>query len=163
MNANGTQFETNLVVGLTAPQHIAVGGGNIYWTEASGNVRSASIAGAKTPRTIATGVEIGGIAVGSSKVYWTEKTSNVSGAIRSANHDGTAVANLFTLTAVPKGIAIDGSTLYWTNGWGKIQRRNVDRSKFQDLVTGLMGTGCPRSRWRECRHTDTRAAHATYR
>ena len=119
MNVNGTQFETNLVVGLTAPQHIAVGGGNIYWTEASGNVRSASIAGAKTPRTIATGMEIGGIAVGSSKVYWTEKTSNVSGAIRSANHDGTAVANLFTLTAVPKGIALTAAGSIGRTAGGK--------------------------------------------
>ena len=144
MNADGSQFETNFIVGLGSPHHIAVGGGNVYWTDANRNVRAANIVGDKTPRTIATSPgAIGGLVVSGNTVYWTEQTGNTTGRIRSVNFNGGphVAADLFTLTAVPHGIAVDGNTVYWANGWGKVQRRNVDRSKFQDLVTGLMAPG----------------------
>ena len=44
------------------------------------------------------------------------------------------------LTAVPQGIAIDAvnGKLYITNGWGKVQRLNLDGSNFEsNLITGL--------------------------
>ena len=142
MNVDGSQFETNLFVGLGAPMDIAVASGKVYWTDAAGSVRSANTEGTKVIRNIATGSgALGGIAAGSNKVYWTEQTGNITGRIRSANLDGTGVADLFALTAVPAGIAVDGNTVYWANGWGKVQRRNLDGSQFQDLVTGLMSPG----------------------
>ena len=142
MNVDGTGFETNLIVGLGKPIGIAVSSGRVYWTDAAGSVRYANTEGTKVVRNIATGSgALGGIAAGSDKVYWTEQTSATTGRIRSANLDGSGAADLFTLTAVPHGIAVDGNTVYWANGWGKVQRRNVDRSKFQDIVTGLMSPG----------------------
>ena len=144
MNVDGTAFETNFIVGLTALRHIAVGGGKVYWTDGAGNVRYANVAGDKSPHNIATGSgALGGIAASGNTVYWTEQTSSTTGRIRSANFNGApaVAADLFTLTAVPAGIAVDGNTLYWANGWGKVQRRNIDRSKFQDVVTGLMAPG----------------------
>ena len=144
MNIDGTQFETNLIVGLGAPMSIAVSSGSVYWTDASGNVRYANTEGTKVVRNIAVGASaIGGIAVGSSKVYWTEQTSDTTGRIRSANLDGTGAADLFTLTAVPAGITVDAATgkVYWANGWGKIQRRDLSGAKFQDVVTDLMAPG----------------------
>ena len=144
MNIDGTQFETNLIVGLDAPMSIAVSSGRVYWTDAAGNVRYANTEGTKVVRTIAVGASaIGGIAVGSSKVYWTEQTSDMTGKIRSANLDGTGVTDLFTLTAVPAGIAVDAAAgkVYWANGWGKIQRRDLSGAKFQDVVTGLVAPG----------------------
>ena len=143
LNVDGTQFETNLIVGLESPMSIAVSLGRVYWTDAAGNVQVANVAGDKSPRNIATGSDIGGIAVGRSKVYWTEQTSDISGKIRSANLDGSGAADLFALTAVPHGIAVDTAAgkVYWANGWGKIQRRDLSGAKFQDVVTGLMAPG----------------------
>ena len=142
MNVDGSQFETNLIVGLGNPMSIAVASGKVYWTDASGSVRYANTEGTKIVRNIATGSgALGGIAAGSNKVYWTEQTGNATGRIRSANLDGSGIADLFSLTAVPAGIAVDGNNVYWANGWGKVQRRNIDGSKFQDLVTGLMAPG----------------------
>ena len=142
MNVDGTAFETNLIVGLGNPMDIAVASGKVYWTDAAGSVRYANTEGVKIVRNIATGSgALGGIVVGSDKVYWTEQTGNITGRVRSANLDGTGVADLFALTAVPAGIAVDGNTVYWANGWGKVQRRNIDGSKFQDVVTGLMSPG----------------------
>ena len=142
MNVDGTAFETNLIVGLGNPMDIAVSSGKVYWTDASGSVRYANTAGTKVVRNIATGSgALGGIAADSNKVYWTEQTGNTTGRIRSANLDGTGIADLFSLTAVPAGIAVDGNNVYWANGWGKVQRRNIDGSKFQDIATGLMMPG----------------------
>ena len=144
MNIDGTQFETNFIVGLGAPMSIAVSSGSVYWTDAAGNVRYTNTEGTKVVRNIAVGASaIGGIAVGSSKVYWTEQTGDMTGKIRSVNLDGTGAADLFTLTAVPAGIAVDAVTgkVYWANGWGKIQRRDLSGAKFQDVVTGLMAPG----------------------
>ena len=144
MNVDGTAFETNFIIGLTALRHIAVGDGKVYWTDAAGNVRYANVTGDKSPHNIVTGAgALGGIAASGNTVYWTEQTSSTTGRIRSANFNGApaVAADLFTLTAVPHGIAVDGNTLYWANGWGKVQRRNIDRSKFQDVVTGLIAPG----------------------
>ena len=142
MNADGTGFETNFIVGLGNPMSIAVSSGNVYWTDTNGSVQYANTEGTKIVQNIVTGSgDLGGIAAGSNKVYWTEKTSETTGRIRSANLDGTGVADLFALTAVPAGIAVDADKVYWANGWGKAQRRNIDGSKFQDVVTGLMSPG----------------------
>ena len=74
------------------------------------------------------------------KLYWAEKTSDRTGRIRGANLDGTGVQLVKDLTSVPYGIVLDAADgkIYLTNGWGKIQRLNVDGSNFQpNLITGL--------------------------
>ena len=103
MNVDGSNFQTNLIIGILAPKGLAVD-------------------------------SIGG------KVYWIEQTGERTGTIRRANLDGTAVALVKDLTAVPQGIAIDAlnGKLYITNGWGKVQRMNLDGSQYEsNLITGL--------------------------
>ena len=80
------------------------------------------------------------IDVGNEKVYWTEKTGNRTGRIRRANLDGTNVQLVKNLTSTPHSIALDTAAdkIYLTNGWGKIQRLNIDGSKFEpNLITEL--------------------------
>ncbi len=74
------------------------------------------------------------------KLYWTEKTGDRTGRIRGANLDGTNVKLVKNLTSVPHSIALDAANgkLYLANGWGKIQRMNLDGSNFQsNLITDL--------------------------
>ena len=140
MNLDGTQFETNFLTGLSDPMHIAVADGNVYWTQAGGSVRAASISGAKTPRDIVTGAEgLTGLAAGGGKVFWTEQTGKNRGRVASANPDGTGVAVVHAVTASVYGLAMDPAThrLYWTNGWGKVQR-SANATRYQDVATGLM-------------------------
>ena len=136
MNTDGTRFETNLIVGLTAPMRLTVSGGNVYWTEAGGSIRFSNVSGPKTTKTLVTGSgTLGGIVSDANKVYWTEQTGPRSGKVRGANLDGTEVSDIYTVTAALHGLAIDpaNNRLYWTNGWGKVQR-----ARSQDVVTGLM-------------------------
>ena len=76
-----------------------------------------------------------GIAVGGGKVYWTSQ----SGAISSANLDGSGATTLTTIQAVPMGIAVDtaGSKLYWTNARGRIQSANLNGSGIKTVLPGL--------------------------
>ena len=140
MNLDGSQYETNFITGLTNPMHVAVANGNIYWTEGEGRVRAANLTGAKTPRNIVTGTgTLTGLAAGRNKVFWTEQTGTNRGRISSANPDGTGVTVVYPVTASVYGLAIDPATnrLYWTNGWGKVQR-SANASRYQDVATGLM-------------------------
>ena len=118
--------------------HIAVSGSRVYWTDGSGRVQSAPLQGTKVIQNIVMNSgTLGGIVVDSRKVYWTEQTGSRSGRIRAANLDGTGITNAYTVTATVHGLAIDpaNNQLYWTNGWGKIQRGAPSRG---DVVTGLM-------------------------
>ena len=139
MNVDGTGFQTNFLVDLGTPQSITVSDSRVYWTDGSGRVRHAPLQGQKTIRNIVTGSgALGGIVTDGNKVYWTETTGERSGRIRSANLDGTgAVTDVYTVTATVHGLAIDpaNNQLYWTNGWGKVQRGAPSRG---DVVTGLM-------------------------
>ena len=140
MNLDGSRYEPNLVIGLNAPKHIAIGGGNVYWTEGNGDIRYAKTDSSDTIRTLATtGGTLGGLAISGDKVYWTHKTGSASGKIRYATRDGSSRDDLATLMAVPHGISIDAAAnkVYWSNDLGKIQRMNLDGSKFQDVVTRI--------------------------
>ena len=78
--------------------------------------------------------------VANDTLYWTEATSNTTGRIRSANLNGTNAQLVKELTSLPLDITFNpaDSKLYLTNGWGKMQRLNVDGSGFQpNLITDL--------------------------
>ncbi|MDE0467623.1 MAG: leucine-rich repeat domain-containing protein [Candidatus Poribacteria bacterium] len=144
INADGTGFEYNFIPNVSAPMSIAVVSGNVYWTDAAGNVRYANTEGIKMVRNIAVGATtIGGIAVGSNKVYWVEQTGTNGGRVRSANFDGSGVEDAFTTRAVPYGIAIDTAAgkIYWSDGVGNIQRRNLDGTGYEEIVSNLMAPG----------------------
>ena len=138
MNVDGTSFETNFLVGLGTPMRIAVSGSRVYWTDGSGRVRHAPLQGQKTVRDIVSDSgALGGIVADAQNVYWTEQTGPRNGRIRQANLNGSNVRDAYTVTATVHGLAIDpaNNQLYWTNGWGKVQRGAPSRG---DVATGLM-------------------------
>ena len=60
-------------------------------------------------------------------LYFGVKTSEETGAIRRSNLNGSNVQTVLSLTAVPRGIALDsnGSTIYLANSRGRLQRINT--------------------------------------
>jgi hypothetical protein len=116
---------------------------NIYWTNEGsypdGGVMQAPIAGGP-PMTLASGVpDPLGIAVDSANVYWVNAgtTSSVDGrATRTWNGDGSVMkvpigggtpTVLASGLSGPYGIAIDGTSVYWTNvGDGTVMKVGLD-------------------------------------
>ena len=110
------------------PPMLWVDGGAIY-----------ALVGA-SPQRFAPGVDNAlNIAIGGGKVYWTEKTGESGGTINSANLNGSDVAELTSIKAVPMGIAVDvaGSKLYWTNSRGRIQSADLDGSGITNVMQNL--------------------------
>ncbi|MDE0325618.1 MAG: T9SS type A sorting domain-containing protein, partial [Candidatus Poribacteria bacterium] len=104
----------------------------MYWIAGGGLYR---LAGASAEQIAERATDV---AVGSDKLYWIEQTSETRGAIHHANLDGSDAAVVKTLTSVPKGVALANGKLYITNGWGKIQRMNVDGTQFEtNFLTNL--------------------------
>ena len=141
LNLDGSNFQSNLITGLAAPQHVTldVSGGKVYWT-VQGSIWRANLNGTNREQLIAGLSEIRGLAVAGNRVYWTEKEGDAArGSIRSAARNGSDVKTLTTLMSVPVGIAVDTAQrqLYWTNSRGKLQRANLAGQHIQDVITGL--------------------------
>ena len=114
-----------LVAAANRPVMYWIAGGGLY-----------SLSGAKEAKIAESA---NGVAVGGGKIYWTSQVNASSGAINSANLDGTNATTLTTILAVPMGIAVDtaGSKLYWTNTRGRIQRANLDGSSIKNVLLDL--------------------------
>ena len=112
------------------PPMLWVDGGAIY-----------ALVGASPQRFAASVDNALNITVGGGKVYWTEKTGD-AGTINSANLNGSDVAELTSIQAVPMGIAVDtaGSKLYWTNSRGRIQSADLDGSGITNVIPGGLDT-----------------------
>ena len=113
----------------------------MYWIDGEAGALQ-SLTGSRVQRLVQSVQNATGIAVDAAggKIYWIEKINNRSGRIRAANLDGTNVRSVASLTSAPTSIAVDGlnKRLYITNGWGKVQRLDVDGKNFRsDLITGL--------------------------
>ena len=143
-NLDGSNVE--LVKELTSvPLGIAIDAENskLYLVNGWGKIQRMNLNGTDFQPNFITGLAAPvhtTIAVGGGKLYWTQRTSNTTGEIWRANLDGSNVELVKELTSVPLGIAIDAenSKLYFTNGWGKIQRMNLDGTDFQpNFITGL--------------------------
>ena len=102
----------------------------MYWID---NGMLYGLAGAKAAKIAESA---NGVAVGGGKIYWTSQVNASSGAINSANLDGTNATVLTSILAVPMGIAVDtaGSKLYWTNTRGRIQSANLDGSSIKNVL-----------------------------
>ena len=114
-----------LVTAANRPMMYWIAGGGLY-----------SLSGAKEAKIAESA---NGVAVGGGKIYWTSQVNASSGAINSANLDGTGATTLTTILAVPMGIAVDtaGSKLYWTNSRGRIQSANLDGSSIKNVMPNL--------------------------
>ena len=82
-----------LVTAANRPMMYWIAGGGLY-----------SLSGAKEAKIAESA---NGVAVGGGKIYWTSQVNASSGAINSANLDGTGATTLTTILAVPMGIAVD--------------------------------------------------------
>ena len=114
-----------LVTAANRPMMYWIAGGGLY-----------SLSGAKEAKIAESA---NGVAVGGGKIYWTSQVNASSGAINSANLDGTGATTLTSILAVPMGIAVDtaGSKLYWTNSRGRIQSANLDGSGIKNVMQNL--------------------------
>ena len=113
----------------------------LYWIDAEAGVLQ-SLTGPDVQRLVPSVQNATGIAVDAAgdKIYWIEKTGDRSGRIRSADLDGRNAVLVAELTSVPMGIAVDAARgkLYITNGWGRVQRFDVDGRNFRgNFVKGL--------------------------
>ena len=114
-----------LVAAANRPVMYWIAGGGLY-----------SLSGAKEAKIAESA---NGVAVGGGKIYWTSQVNASSGAINSANLDGTDATTLTSILAVPMGIAVDtaGSKLYWTNSRGRIQSANLNGSSIKNVMQNL--------------------------
>jgi hypothetical protein len=93
---------------------VALGNGNVYWTQ-SPYVFSVAESGG-TVTTMATGTQPIGIAVDSKNVYWGDSLAgtNTNGTVNQIPVGGGSKVTLAT-GQTPFGIAIDSTTVYWAN------------------------------------------------
>lgn len=143
-NLNGTNVQ--LVRNLTsAPRKLAIDTVNkkLYLTNSWGKVQRMNLNGSSfQPSLIVNLTSPSGVAVDAAggKVYWIEQTGNRSGRLQRANLDGTDVELVKQLTSDPHGLTVDtvNRKLYLTNGWGKLQRMNLNGSRFEpNLIVNL--------------------------
>ena len=143
-NLDGTNVQ--LVKNLTsAPHSIAIDTTNdkLYLTNSWGKVQRLNLDGSNFQPNLITGLQSpnhSALDVVRGKVYWTEQTGKTRSKIQRAGLDGTNIELVKNLTSAPRGITVDSvnGKIYLTNGWGKIQRLNLDGSNFQpNLITGL--------------------------
>ena len=143
-NINGTRVE--LVKNLTSvPRGLTIDTVNkrLYLTNAWGKVQRMNLDGTGfKPDLVVNLTSPTGVAVdpASNTVYWIEQTGNMTGRLSRADLDGTDVDLVKALTSTPHGLTIDtvNRKLYLTNGWGKVQRMNLNGSKFEpNLIVNL--------------------------
>ena len=119
--------------------NIAVGDGNVYWTEKTGErggtINSANLDGSDVQELTSIFATPMGIAVDvpNSKLYWT----NSAGRIQSANLDGSGIKNVLSNLPKPMDITLTDSNAYWTQGNGSVRLVNLQGKKtIEDISTG---------------------------
>ena len=125
-------------------QNLAVGGGKVYWTEATGEsggtINSANLNGSGVTELASILATPMGIAIDTagSKLYWT----NSRGKIQSANLNGSGITDV-----IPSGlegamdIALAGGNAYWTQG-GNVRFVNLRGQKqIRNVSTGTDTAG----------------------
>ena len=143
-NLNGANIE--LVKNLTSvPRGLTIDTVNkkLYLTNSWGKVQRMNLNGSGfQPDLVVNLTSPSGVAVdpAGGKVYWIEQTGDRSGRLQRANLDGTDVELVKQLTSDPHGLTVDtvNRKLYLTNGWGKVQRMNLNGSRFEpNLIVNL--------------------------
>ena len=143
-NLNGANIE--LVMNLKSVPHgltIDTVNKKLYLTNSWGKVQRLNFDGTGfQPDLVVNLTSPSGVAVDAAggKIYWIEQTGNRSGRLQRANLDGTDVELVKELKSDPHGLTVDtvNRKLYLTNGWGKVQRMNLNGSKFEpNLIVNL--------------------------
>lgn len=96
---------------------LAVDSTNIFWVDTSGGVMKAALTGGPTTSiaqvSIFNGNSADRLVLDSTSVYWTEYDTT-AGKIRKVAKTGGAVATLASNLALPLGIAVDATDVYWS-------------------------------------------------
>ena len=126
--------------GLTSIVDIAVdsSGGKIYWTSASGRIKSMATEGSKRVTDIVRDLfKPTSLVVSNGYLYWTEPL----GRIRRMNltADQKTPMDIATGLVKPRGIAIAKGKVYWIEhfggGSGRLRRANLNGTKIEELRT----------------------------
>ncbi|MGW6263057.1 DUF5050 domain-containing protein [Streptomyces sp. NPDC055085] len=134
----GTDPKT-LASGYQPSYGVAVNDSHIYWTNfGDGKVYAANTDGSGV-NTLESGQQgqnlPAGVAVDDSNIYWSDLAGD--GAIKKANLDGTDSGVITLFTGHSRGLAVDGSHIYWTNADdGTIYEASLNGSGMKPLVTG---------------------------
>lgn len=142
LGGKGTKYRLAVAALLAALAMLLVGvadaGAYIYWADA----QHLTIGRAANDGT---GVDDGfipatgniplGVAVDSAHIYWANEASQ---SIGRANIDGTGVDNSFITGVVkPTGLAVNGSSIFWSSNEGPIGRANINGTgKDNSFITG---------------------------
>ncbi len=116
-NLDGTEPNTNFIIGHAFAYAVAVDADHIYWADyQEGQIGRANLDGTGVDENFITfppsTTSIAGLAVDAGHMYWTDEYVN---AIGRANLDGTGVDQSFITVSSPFGLAVDAGHIYWTS------------------------------------------------
>jgi hypothetical protein len=134
-----------LASGLNSVNAVAVGGGNVFWTDCGSCTRSTSdgsvmkvveTGGTPTPLATAQGTPAD-LVIDAANVYWTNiGTSSNDGAVMSVPIGGGTPTPLATGQMFPRAIAVDGTNVYWLPS-GAVMKVPRGGGASSTLATGL--------------------------
>jgi sugar lactone lactonase YvrE len=128
-NLDGSGVDESFISGASEPQGIAVNGTYIFWANAGNTTLArANLDGSGVNQALINfgGEEVPwGVAVGASQVYWSLVESEEASYVERANFDASG-ETLTGVSGIVKGVAVNGSNVFWANESGKkIGRSNL--------------------------------------